>query len=248
MLSKAAAKYIQSLHHKKFRDEEDLLIAEGVKVLHDIISSKKFECRLLYATADWFDEHEQLLEGLTSTQKIVASEDELTKISTLHTPNKVLGVFKQPKSAEIVLENNISLMLDDISDPGNMGTLIRIADWFGIENIICSEHCVEVYNPKVVQATMGSICRVNVMYTSLPAFIQNNRAIPTYAASLRGESLSTLDSTTEGILIVGNESKGISNDVLDLSTKKITIPKYGQAESLNAAVATGIILSWMKEA
>jgi TrmH family RNA methyltransferase len=246
MLSKAAAKYIQSLHHKKFRDEEELLIAEGVKILHDIIGSKKFQCSFLYGTADWFEEHEQLLEGLTSTQKIVVTEDELGKISTLHTPNKVLGIFKQPKPAEVILKNNICLMLDDISDPGNMGTLIRIADWFGITNIICSEHCVEVYNPKVVQATMGSISRVNVMYTALPAFIQNNQTISTYAASLNGEPLSAIQSIGEGILIIGNESRGISDNVLNLSTKKITISKYGKAESLNAAVAAGIILSWMK--
>lgn len=246
MLSKAAAKYIQSLHHKKFRDEEELLIAEGVKILHDIITSKKFQCKQLYATVDWFNMNEHLLEDLEPAQKNVVTEDELAKISTLHTPNKVLGVFRQPKPVEIHLKGCITLMLDDISDPGNMGTLIRIADWFGIKNIVCSKHCVELYNPKVVQATMGSIARVNIIYTVLAEFIQKNKSINVYAASLDGESLQSVKDIAEGILIIGNESKGISKDLFALATKKITIPKYGDAESLNAAVATGIILSWIK--
>lgn len=246
MLSKAAAKYIQSLHHKKFRDEEELLIAEGSKILHDIITSKKFECKILCATNDWFEQNHDLLKSLESTQKIIVTEEELGKISTLHTPNKVLGVFKRPKTVKVILKDNITLLLDDISDPGNMGTLIRIADWFGIKNIICSEHCVEVYNPKVVQATMGSIAKVNIVYTSLTEFIKENQSISIYSASLHGEPLSFVKQITEGILIIGNESKGISKELLQLSTKKITIPKYGEAESLNAAVAAGIILSHMK--
>ncbi len=246
MLSKAAAKYIQSLHHKKFRDEEELLIAEGQKILHDVITSKRFECKILYATNDWFNQNQQLLEPLDSTEKIIVTEEELGKISTLHTPNKVLGVFKQPKPAEVILKDAITLMLDDIQDPGNMGTLIRIADWFGVKNIICSEHCVEVYNPKVVQATMGSIARINIIYTSLIDFIKSNKSVNIYSASLHGDPLSSLKGINEGVLIIGNESKGISEQVLELSTKKITIPKYGEAESLNAAVAAGIVLSQMR--
>ncbi len=247
MLSKAAAKYIQSLHHKKFRDEAELLIAEGSKILHDIITSKKFECKILCATDVWFRENESLSDDVANAEKIIVTEDELSKISTLHTPNKVLGVFKQAVPSEVILENSITLMLDDISDPGNMGTLIRIADWFGIKHIICSQHCVEVYNPKVLQATMGSIARVNIIYTSLIEFIRNNQQSDIYSAALHGEPLSSLKGITEAVLIIGNESKGISEQVMALSTKRITIPKYGEAESLNAAVAAGIILSHIRK-
>jgi TrmH family RNA methyltransferase len=138
-------------------------------------------------------------------------------------------------------------MLDDIQDPGNMGTLIRIADWFGIENIICSENCVECYNPKVVQATMGSLARVNILYTDLMAFIQKNKKINIYAAALSGASVFEMEKIKEGIILIGNEAKGIHSDLLKLAFKKITIPSFGHAESLNAAVATGIILSHVKK-
>jgi len=171
----------------------------------------------------------------------------LQKISLLKTPNKVVGVFvKKVNEAPPHIINKLSLMLDDIQDPGNMGTLIRIADWFGIENIICSKNCVDCYNPKVVQATMGSLARVNIYYTSLLDFLSENEKISVYAAALDGVPITKLKSISEGIIIIGNESKGISEELLSIATNKITIPKYGNAESLNAAVAAGIILSQLK--
>jgi TrmH family RNA methyltransferase len=169
-------------------------------------------------------------------------------MSLLKTPNKVVAVFKQRMpSLAPVLNNKISLMLDDIQDPGNMGTLIRIADWFGIENIICSENCVECYNPKVVQATMGSLASVNILYTDLIAFIQKNKKINIYAAALSGASVFEMGKIKQGIILIGNESKGIHSDLLKLAFEKITIPRFGHAESLNAAVAAGIILSHIKK-
>ncbi len=134
-------------------------------------------------------------------------------------------------------------MLDDIQDPGNMGTIIRTADWFGVKNIFCSNECVDVYNPKVVQASMGSLSRVNVIYTELVKFIDENKGIPVYAATLSGKNLSEFTNLKQGIILFGNESKGVNENLLNLATDKITIPKYGAAESLNAAVACGIILS-----
>jgi TrmH family RNA methyltransferase len=134
-------------------------------------------------------------------------------------------------------------MLDDIQDPGNMGTIIRTADWFGVKNIICSNECVDFYNPKVVQASMGSLSRVNVIFRELAKFIVENKDVPVYAATLSGKNLSVFKNLKNGIILLGNESKGVNESLLKLATDQITIPKYGAAESLNAAVACGIILS-----
>lgn len=172
------------------------------------------------------------------------SESELERISLLQTPNQVLGIFKKPVfAANRPLRNTLSLMLDTIQDPGNLGTIIRCADWFGISQIICSTDCADAFNPKVVQSSMGSIARVQVLYEPLPEFLAKQPGIPTYAAVLDGTSLRDLPPVKEGIIIIGNESKGISDGVLSLSRHRITIPRKGSAESLNAAVATGIILS-----
>ena len=171
---------------------------------------------------------------------------ELGKISALSTPNQVLGIFKKIQQGSVNVAGQISLALDTIQDPGNLGTIIRIADWFGVINIICSENCVDIYNPKVVQSTMGSLGRVEVVYTNLFEFLNRNNSIPIYAAALNGKSVGELKELKEGILLIGNESKGISAEVMQMATEKITIPKYGMAESLNAAVATGIILSHLR--
>ena len=137
-------------------------------------------------------------------------------------------------------------MLDTIQDPGNFGTIIRIADWFGISDIICSEGCADMYNPKVVQSTMGSLGRVNIIYTSLPHWLGENKNVKNYSAVLNGKAVQSLGKLKEGVIIIGNEAHGISEEVMQLVNEKITIPKIGQAESLNAAVATGIILSHIK--
>jgi TrmH family RNA methyltransferase len=182
-----------------------------------------------------------------SESVFVVDENWLQRISFLKTPNKVVAIFKEIKpSKDIILKNKITIMLDELQDPGNLGTIIRIADWFGIENIICSENCVDCYNPKVVQSTMGSLARVTILYTDLNSFIKNNDEIKIYGAALSGTSIFEIGKIKEGIILIGNESKGIHETLFNSVSKKITIPRFGNAESLNAAVALGIILSHVK--
>ena len=246
MLTKKIAKYIQSLSHKKFRDEEGSFIAEGPKLVEEFLTTKKFDFELVVAENDWLNENKSLLENLDPKSVFEVETHRLESLSLLKTSNKVLAVFKQPAvKDECKLEGKITLMLDDLQDPGNMGTIIRIADWFGIDQIVCSKNTVECFNPKVVQSTMGSLARVAIFYTDLISFIQNNKNIPVYSAALNGESIVEMEKIKEGIIVIGNESKGIHEELLDLSTHKITIPRIGQAESLNAAVAAGIILSFV---
>lgn len=243
MLSKTHSKYIQSLHHKKFRDAENLFIAEGSKVVPELIESGRFICTEVIGTKQWLQPHEPILRKHYSGLLHEVEEHELEKLSTLSTPNQVMAVFKKNPSPAVNIKGRLNLVLDNIQDPGNLGTIIRIADWFGISNIICSEHSADMYNPKVVQSTMGSIARVNVLYTNLDEFLKQHPAIKIYAAALNGTPIQHLKNIKEGLLVIGNESKGISENILAMATEKITIPKIGEAESLNAAIATGIILS-----
>ena len=243
MLSKTYTKYIQSLHHKKFRDASNSFIAEGSKVVPELLKSGKFECEQLLGKEEWLKENEPLFRK-HYTGPIQAIEDfELEKISALSTPNQVLGVFRKAKQQNLVVKDKITLVLDTIQDPGNLGTIIRIADWFGVSGIICSLNSVELYNPKVVQSTMGSLGRVEVQYADLTGWLPQHRFVKTYAAALNGKNINLLNGLKEAIIIIGNESKGISESVMDMANEKITIPKIGEAESLNAAVAAGIILS-----
>jgi TrmH family RNA methyltransferase len=198
---------------------------------------------MICAVDEWFNENEELLSTTRQENKIKITEFELQKISLLHTPNKVIAVFNKKEAEVLNVNKTISLMLDNIQDPGNMGTIIRIADWFSIKNIICSTNCADAYNAKVVQSSMGSLGRVNIMYTDLKNFVNNNRDIPVFAATLAGKSISTFNKLNEGFILIGNESKGVNEELLQLASGQITIPKFGEAESLNAAVATGIILS-----
>lgn len=243
MLSKTIVKYIQSLAHKKLRDEEGVFIAEGPKVVAELLQSKKFKCKMICSMPNWMHEQSALRDTITAEDKIEITGSELDRISQLQTPNKVLAVFYKKHEKLAGLKNNISLMLDEIQDPGNMGTIIRTADWFGVKNIICSKGSADCYNPKVVQATMGSLARINIIYTKLESFIIKNKAISIYAASLSGKSLSSFTDLKEGIILIGNESKGVKENLLKLSSAQITIPRRGEAESLNAGVACGIILS-----
>jgi TrmH family RNA methyltransferase len=247
MLSKRIVKYIQSLSQKKLRDDHGQFIAETPKVVAEFLSAENFECKILCADKTWLSENENLLKNILPGNIYEIDETILKKISLLKTPNKVLTVFgKKLPASELVIPGKLSLMLDSIQDPGNLGTIIRNADWFGLENIICSENCADCYNPKVVQASMGSLARVNVLYVSLRAFIEANDNVSVYAATLYGTSISALKNIEEGIILIGNESRGISEELLNMATLHITIPRYGNAESLNAAVATGIILSHIK--
>ncbi|THU38071.1 RNA methyltransferase [Niastella caeni] len=239
MLIKSQVKYIQSLSHKKLRDSEGVFVAEGPKLINELLSAR-LPLQQLYAVKEWIDGQDKNIA--TTVTEVSASE--LERISLLQTPNQVLGIFKKPAfTASKPERNTLSLMLDTIQDPGNMGTIIRCADWFGISQVFCSADCADAYNPKVVQASMGSIARVQVQYGSLTGWLKQAPGLPTYAAVLNGTDLRSLPPVKEGIIIIGNESKGISEDLLALSSNRITIPRLGKAESLNAAVATGIILS-----
>jgi TrmH family RNA methyltransferase len=244
MVNKTHTKYIQSLHHKKFRDENNVFIAEGSKLVLDLLDSREFSCLQLFAIGEWLQHNQKILQQYAGIEILEAKDFELEKLSLQTTPNNVLAVFKKKEQqAPTNINKKITLVLDSIQDPGNMGTIIRTADWFGIENIICSPACADMYNPKVVQSTMGSLARVNIFYTPLGEWLEKNKSITKYAAALHGTHIKTLKDIHEAIIIIGNEGKGISEAVMKLVDEKITIPKTGEAESLNAAVAAGIILA-----
>lgn len=240
MLGKSQAKYIQSLGQKKVRDEEGVFIAEGPKIIAELLASADANILQLYALHDWIAANRNDCNGV---EIIEIDENDLTKISQLTTPNKVLAlVKKQETPVHLPTKGTVSLVLDTIQDPGNLGTIIRIADWFDIKQIVCSKNCADMYNPKVVQSTMGSIVRVKMLYTDLAPWLEEQDVF-IYAAALDGQNVTAMNKITEGLIVIGNESKGISAEIFEQVDVKITIPRIGKAESLNAAVATGIILS-----
>jgi TrmH family RNA methyltransferase len=239
MLSKNQLKLITSLQQKKYRIKHGLFIAEGIKVVHELLNSD-FVCEYLYSTEDF--EHE-----LNDHIPEIISEMELKKISNLITPNKVFGVFRIPNQYQVKQEG-LLLILDTIKDPGNLGTIIRLCDWFGVEQLICSNETVDCYNSKVVQSTMGSLSRISIVYTNLKEFLSFTK-LPIYGALLEGKNVYKSKLPSEGILIMGNESNGISEEIKELITHKITIPRFGhlqETESLNVAAATAILLSEFK--
>ena len=241
MLSKLQLKYIQSLGHKKSRDEERVFIAEGPKIVEDFLWHGNVHVKQIYAVKNWLDTNQKNTDNI---ELIEITEQELERLSLLKTPNQVLAVvekFEVPDDIDV--KNKLSIVLDTIQDPGNLGTIIRIADWFGVKNIICSNDCADMYNGKVVQATMGSIARVIVFYKDLLIWLNEQSGIKIYATALNGNAVNDFGKIKEGIIIIGNESKGISDSILQIVDEKISIPRFGDAESLNAAVATGIILS-----
>ena len=241
MLSKSQAKYIQSLAQKKFRDADGVFIIEGPKLLEEFLKNNKEALLNIYAQESWTALNMDLGRNLMVTE---VSEIDLSKISSLKTPNQVLAIVKQRNTDfNPDLNNKITIALDAIRDPGNLGTIIRIADWFGVKNIICSKDCADCYNSKVVQSTMGSIGRVNIIYDDLKPRLKQYSNIDIYAADLDGADVRAMEKPEAGIIVIGNESKGVSAKIEELVTGKITIPRIGKAESLNAAVATAIILS-----
>ncbi len=203
MVSKNQIKLISSLHQKKYRIAHQLFIAEGVKGINELLQSN-FELEHLYVTIDEF-------KSVSITQKTVISDADLKKISALTTPNTCLAVFKIPKEKP-VLNKGLIVALDTIRDPGNMGTILRLCDWFGINQVVCSKETVDLYNPKVVQATMGSIARVNVNYLNLKDFLETT-SLPIYGTFMDGEDLYNSEITNEGIIILGNEANGISKEI-----------------------------------
>jgi RNA methyltransferase, TrmH family len=239
MVSKNQIKLITSLQQKKYRKQEQLFFAEGAKVVQELLNSN-FELQDLFTTKQDFLS--------VSTSKIHSiSDSELKKISALTTPNTCLAVFKIPFAKEIV-ESGLILALDDIRDPGNLGTIIRLCDWFGVETLFCSEETVDLYNPKVVQATMGSISRVNVVYGNLESFLTKTK-LPIFGTFMDGSNIYQEALPKEAIVVMGNEANGISPSVEKLVLERIAIPRFGNVqvtESLNVATATAIILSEFK--
>ena len=236
MVSKNQIKLISSLQQKKFRQAHKLFVAEGVKVIQELLDAA-FELEHIYATV-------HLFEGVSVTKFSLISDDELKKISALTVPNNCLAVFKIPESKPF-LAQNIVLVLDSIRDPGNLGTIIRICDWFGIQQLICSPDTVDVYNPKVIQATMGSIARVNCVYEDLLPIIENT-VLPVFGTFMDGENIYKMNLPKEGIIVLGNEANGISKIIEDKIKNRISIPRFGalqKTESLNVATAASIIVS-----
>lgn len=236
MLSKNQVKLIQKLHHKKYRNELNLFIVEGKKSINEFLQAG-YTPQLLIATEAFTTNVPQHL--ITSVSK-----DELRKVSTLQNPDEGLAVFEQPKHKGI-LQEGVIVALDNVQDPGNLGTIIRLCDWFGVETLICNTQTVDCYNPKVVQASMGSLTRVAVHYLDLAAFLTTAN-LPVYTMDLEGENLYTATFPKDCILILGNEANGISSEVRALSNEVITIPRFSQhqrTESLNVAMAGAIILS-----
>jgi TrmH family RNA methyltransferase len=240
MVTKSQVKYIQSLGHKKFRDEEGVFVAEGPKIVGELLQAPNLRLRQLYALKEWDGAPRR-----TQAQVTEVSASELERLSGLSTPNQVLAVFEKPSFPSPDWGTGLHLVLDGIQDPGNLGTIVRTADWFGVGQIFASADSADVFNPKAIQSTMGSIGRVSVVYGDPEAFLAEHPGLPLYAAVLEGRPLGGLGRVARGALIIGNESKGIRPGVLRLASHPVTIPRVGQAESLNAAVAAGIILSHM---
>ena len=239
MVSKNQIKLITSLQQKKYRKEHKLFFAEGKKVIRELINAS-FQLEFLFTTEGSFS-------GVNPDKINLVSEAELKKISALSTANDCLAVFKIPEQKKNT-ESGLIVALDDIRDPGNLGTIIRLCDWFGIKELVCSEETVDIFNPKVVQATMGSISRVNINYVNLENFI-NNTKLSVFGTFMDGENIYKSTLPNEGIIIMGNEANGISPAIEKAVKNRISIPRFGdlqQTESLNVATATAIILSEFK--
>ena len=234
-ISKNQLKLITSLSQKKYRQKHNLFIAEGVKVVNELLNSS-FEVATIFCVDDF--------EINLTEEKIVRILDtDLKKISNLKTPNKVLGIFKIPEEKKLN-KTGFTIALDAVNDPGNLGTIIRLCDWFGIRHLVCSSNTVDCFNPKVLQATMGSITRVNLIYTNLPEFLKETE-LPVYGTFMDGAPVHQVAMPEKGILVMGNEANGISQAIENRCDERIAIPQFGAktTESLNVATATAILLN-----
>lgn len=239
MLSKNQIKYITQLKQKKYRDLHKIFVAEGAKVIGELLNSDLELVHFYTTTTQTLNVPAHLMTSI--------SDSELKKISFLTTPNQCLALFKM-KEEKAPKTNGIKVALDNVRDPGNLGTIIRLCDWFGVEDLICSRETVDVYNPKVVQATMGSLTRVNIFYIELSTYLKNYEH-DVFGTFMDGENIYKQELPAEGIIVMGNEANGISDEIERLITKKIAIPRFGtlqQTESLNVATATAITLSEFK--
>lgn len=237
-ISKAKQKWIRSLQLKKNRDEEYVFVVEGEKMVLEGLSCGLSDLVLLVVE----NEYIHIVPEQAKNNCFSISHNDLSQLSSLKTPNKLIAVFKRREQQTDSTKKGI--VLDGVQDPGNLGTILRIADWFGVSQIICSHETVDVNNPKVIQASMGAIYRVNVIYTDLKNFLTNSEQ-PTYAALLDGTDFQNVSFEENALLIMGNEGKGINNELLPFINHRITIPKVGQAESLNVGTATAILAAKM---
>lgn len=245
MLSKNDIKNIKSLEHKKFRDENRLFVAEGHKLVGELLG--KFKCIVLAATAEWIEGHRNIPAERIET----ITPDELKRASLLRSPQDVLAVFRIPDYSTTIVSaasKNLILALDDVQDPGNLGTIARIADWFGINDIFCTKGSADIYNPKAVQATMGAIARVRIHYTDLAKELSSlPHSIPVYGTYLDGEIIYQTQLSQNGVIIMGNEGNGISAEIGKTVNRRLYIPNWptgaATSESLNVAIATAIVCS-----
>jgi len=236
MVSKSQIKLIKSLSQKKFRNKHGLFVVEGLKGIREFLNSD-FKLVSLYTTEDYFQVSDQLIS--------LVDEKELKKISLLKTPQKSLAVLKIPEFKGLDFED-LTVLLDGIRDPGNLGTIIRLCDWFGVENLVCSLDTVDCFNPKVVQASMGSLARIRISYNDLADILKENTEIPVFGTMLDGENIYSEKKPDNAFIVMGNEANGISEEIQGLLSRRITIPQFGrikETESLNVATATSIILS-----
>jgi TrmH family RNA methyltransferase len=242
MFSKQQQKYVQSLQIKKYRQEHQRFLVEGTKSVQELLKSD-LETELLLCTPKFFLENEKKLKKISVEQ---ISQSELEKLGTLQSNDAALAVVKMRENTPFVVETNeFALVLDDIRDPGNLGTILRIADWYGIKKIICSDTTVDFYNPKVVSASMGSFSIILVYYSEISVYFENivkKNKIEIIGTFLNSENVHRFDFPSSGYIVLGNESNGIGAEVEKLITKKITIPRYGDAESLNVGIATAVVL------
>lgn len=249
MISKNKIKYIRSLEMKKHRKANGVFVAEGYKLVGDLLNH--FECVYVAATSDWLSTHEGWFNAQREKDLEVdeVTDEELRKISFQETPQQVLAIFRQPDEsveASVVMKTQLCLALDDVQNPGNLGTIVRLADWFGIEHIFCSRGCADIYNPKTVQATMGAMARVQVHYVDLLEVLSSlDQNTPVYGTFLDGENLYNKELENRGVIVMGNEGKGVSKDVEMFVTERLYIPNYPvgreTSESLNVAIATAIV-------
>ena len=242
MINNSELKYIQSFVHKKHWAEESVFIVEGPKLLEELLASD-WVIRKIMALSDWIQ-----AQGALSAEVVEVDEIMLGRLSLLQTPNKVMAIVEKKKEEQpLVYNGKLTLLLDGIQDPGNLGTIIRTADWFGIDQIVVSEDTAGWYNPKVIQSTMGSCFRVNLRSMDLETLLQANakskNKLPVYGALLNGKSMHEIKWEPSNFILIGNESKGIRENLMPFISHPISIPRTGEAESLNAAVATGIILA-----
>lgn len=249
MLSKAKIKLIVQLKQKKYRELNNMFIVEGTRNVIDFLQSKMSLVEI-FATNNWIEDQDFNTNEF-HTNKVTLVE--LKKVTALSTPSEVLAIFKLPNTDfnGHIINKYFSVALDNISDPGNLGTIIRTADWFGINQIYCSNNTVDAFNPKVVQATMGSLARVKIIYTDLESILKNKpKDLPVFGALLVGTSIKELEPQTNGVILIGSEAHGISEELLPFITQKITIPSYkndiNNPESLNASIATAIICYALK--